>query len=699
MRPIKYAICVVLCSYVTLIFAQNDKSTDLSPFDFGRMWTFEEPPTDWFKEAYGMNASQAWFDDVRKSSLRFASWCSASFVSPNGLIMTNHHCSRDVAISVQNGEENFDDNGFYAKTLADERQVADLFVEQLIMVTDISEEVLAAKAKAENEADAINIERQILSEIGARYADKTGWEDLRLQTVSFYSGGKYSLYGYKKYSDIRLVLIPENDLGFYGGDPDNFTFPRYNLDCTFWRANDDDGKPLDTADNYFEFNIDGVQEGTPVFVVGNPGRTERYRTVAQLEYDRDYRYKHSQLFRKNRRDMMQNEYDILSQDPTKVREAQDLLSTINNFSNSIKAMDGIVAGLHNPEFMGRKSAMEDLIKDNSEGLKYWSELDNEYKKLVPHAWAVNLLGPSAFRGKALLLMYELEKMKSLRTQDEMDKQELTATTESIEELVTGMDISREKQMLTMLLEEIKAEIFPGDNTLARLTGGNDISSYVNDLFDSSAFLSSAKDAMSLISKDRKFDKGTDPLQKAAEILITRQREGITAFQSSNPLRKSLESRITNQAFKVFGTSLPPDATFTLRISDGVVKSYEYNGTVAPVMTTYYGMYDRHFSNGQKFPWSLPDKWANPPFELLKTPLNFISTNDIIGGNSGSAIINQNGEAVGLIFDGNIESLPGNFIFDEEYNRSVSVHAGGIYAAMKYIYKADRIMEELVPSMN
>ena len=390
MRPIKYAICVVLCSYVTLIFAQNDKSTELSPFDFGRMWTFEEPPTDWFKEAYGMNASQAWFDDVRKSSLRFASWCSASFVSPNGLIMTNHHCSRDVAISVQNGEENFDDNGFYAKTLADERQVADLFVEQLIMVTDISEEVLAAKAKAENEADAINIERQILSEIGARYADKTGWEDLRLQTVSFYSGGKYSLYGYKKYSDIRLVLIPENDLGFYGGDPDNFTFPRYNLDCTFWRAYDDDGKPLDTSDNYFEFNIDGVQEGTPVFVVGNPGRTERYRTVAQLEYDRDYRYKHSQLFRKNRRDMMQNEYDILSQDPTKVREAQDLLSTINNFSNSIKAMDGIVAGLHNPEFMGRKSAMEDLIKDNSEGLKYWSELDNEYKKLVPDAWAVNL---------------------------------------------------------------------------------------------------------------------------------------------------------------------------------------------------------------------------------------------------------------------------------------------------------------------
>jgi len=279
MRLIHFYLAVLFLAISQLTYAQQ--ASEASPFDFGRMWTFEQPPTEWFNEAYGMDVDQAWFDDVRKSSLKFASWCSASFVSPNGLIMTNHHCSRDVAISVQEGSENFDENGFYAEALGDERRVNEVFVEQLIMVANITDEVLSAKSKADSDGHAMELEQKALAEIKERYQAKKEWKDLRLQTVSFYSGGKYSLYGYKKFTDVRLVLIPENDLGFYGGDPDNFTFPRYNLDCTFWRAYDEDGKPLDTSDNYYKFNIDGVQEGTPVFVVGNPGRTERYRTTAQ----------------------------------------------------------------------------------------------------------------------------------------------------------------------------------------------------------------------------------------------------------------------------------------------------------------------------------------------------------------------------------------------------------------------------------
>ena len=192
----------------------------------------------------------------------------------------------------------------------------------------------------------------------------------------------------------------------------------------------------------------------------------------------------------------------------------------------------------------------------------------------------------------------------------------------------------------------------------------------------------------------KYQKSKDLLTTTALTFGERYQEAAAMFQGSSGERRSLESKIANQAFKVYGTDLPPDATFTLRISDGVVKGYSYNGTVAPVNTTYYGLYDRHYSHGEVFPWSLPDRWLNPPLEFLKSPLNFVSTNDIIGGNSGSAIINQKGEAVGLIFDGNIESLPGNFIFDEESNRAVSVHAGGIYNALKYIYKADRLVEEL-----
>lgn len=688
---VRFFSILLFIGFSSLLYSQED----VSPFDYGRMWTFEQPPTEWFNEAYDIDVDQAWFDDVRKSSLKFASWCSASFVSPTGLIMTNHHCSREVAISVQKGQENFDNNGYYAETLADERRVDDLFVEQLIKVADITDEVLAAKGKAKDDADALTLERDAMKSLEEKYMSRSGWQGLRVQTVKFYSGGRYSIYGYKKYNDIRLVLIPENDLGFYGGDPDNFTFPRYNLDCTFWRAYDEDGKPLDTSENYYEFNIDGVQDGTPVFVIGNPGRTERYRTMAQLEFDRDYRFKHLLNWITNRRDMMQEEYNVMSQDPAKIREAQDVLSTINNLSNSIKAYGGIMGGLHNEKFMGRKAAMENKIQTESEGLTYWSDLEQEYEKLNPHAWATNLLGPSSLRGNIYLLVHEIAKYRGFLMSKNVDPEEQKAAKENIMELSKSVNSEKERKLFRMLLEEIKTEIYPGDNTLSRLLNGKTMDGYMDDVTNSIFFKPESK-ISKFLSKDKKVRKSDDPLIKAADVLVSRFEEANSAFQSSSPYRKSLESKIANQAFKVFGTSLPPDATFTLRISDGVVKSYDYNGTTAPIKTTYYGMYDRHFSNNGNFPWSLPERWKNPPAELLQSPLNFISTNDIIGGNSGSAIINQKGEAVGLIFDGNIESLPGNFIFDEEYNRSVSVHAGGIYAAMKYIYGAERIIKELVP---
>jgi len=681
----------LLLSFTAIALSAQE---EVSPFDYGRMWTFEQPPTEWFNEAYEMDVDQAWFDDVRKSALKFASWCSASFVSPTGLIMTNHHCSRDVAISVQQGAENFDNDGFYALEQKDERRVDELFVEQLIMVGDITKRVLAAKATAQDDAAALARESEILKTIEEEYINKSGWEGLRLQTVKFYSGGRYSIYGYKKYSDIRLVLIPENDLGFYGGDPDNFTYPRYNLDCTFWRAYDEDGKPLDTSENYYSFNIDGVEAGTPVFVVGNPGRTERYRTMAQLEYDRDYKFKHLLHWLSNRRDLMQEEYSIMTQDPSKTREAQDLLSTINNLSNTIKAYGGIMGGLQNKAFMDRKERMEETIKEESSGLTYWSDLKNEYEKLEPHAWATDHLGPSSLRGNIFLLMHEVSKYLGFLETD-TEEVELVESRKNIMELSNNINTPKEKTLLRMLLGEIKEDIYPGDNTLSRVLNGKTMDGFMDELSESVFFQEDSK-LSKFLSKEKKVKKSNDPLIKAAKILVARNNEANAAFGKSGPFRKSLEAKIANQAFSVFGTSLPPDATFTLRISDGIVKSYDYNGTIAPIKTTYYGMYDRHYSNNGEFPWALPEKWQDPPAELLKSPLNFISTNDIIGGNSGSAIINQKGEAVGLIFDGNIESLPGNFIFDEEYNRSVSVHAGGIYAAMKYIYGADRIIKELVP---
>ncbi len=680
-------LILALCLISTVAVSQ---STEHSVYDFGKMWTFEQPPIKQFQDQYGINADEEWFEDVRLSALKFASWCSASFVSPDGLIMTNHHCSRDEAIKLQSAGENFDKAGFVAAGLGDERQLEGLFVEQLIQVEDITDRVLAAGSSAADSERMAMINSEI-EKVQLEYESNSDWAGLRLQVVSFYSGGRYSLYGYKKYEDIRLVFIPENDLGFYGGDPDNFTYPRYNLDCTFWRAYGDDGKPLDTSEHYFKFNPEGAAEGEPVFVIGNPGRTERYRTVAQLEYDRDYRYKQLLSFLTHRRDNMQVEYDAMVKNPSKEGEAQVLLGTINNLSNGIKAYSGILGGLHDPILMGRKIAMEEEIKSKSPGINYWDDLEEDYAALLPDAWAITHLAPSAMRGKVLTIMHDIANYDAM-VQGEAAEAELDEARQKINDDVVGFDKTKERVLFSMLMDEIEADIYSGDMTLSKMLNGKTKAQFIDAVMSSEVFDTAAREKC--FGSKNKYQKSKDALTNASLIVGSRYNKAGMNFQASSGERRALESKIANQVFNVYGTDLPPDATFTLRISDGVVKGYEYNGTVAPAHTTYYGMYDRHFSNGEVFPWSLPDRWLNPSLELLKSPMNFVSTNDIIGGNSGSAIINAKGEAVGLIFDGNIESLPGNFIFDQEYNRAVSVHAGGIYAALKYIYKADRLVEEL-----
>ena len=689
----------ILLLFIFLVAASSStiaQENEPNPFDYGKMWTFENPPKAWFAEAYNFTPEDSWYDDVRKSSLRFATWCSASFVSPDGLIMTNHHCSRDVVGALQGEGENFDKQGFYAKTLNDERRAADLFVEQLIMVADITDEVKAKIAIGENNIVTSEMRQSALQQVQQEYASKTGWEGLRLQTVTYYSGGKFSLYGYKKYDDIRLVLVPELDLGFYGGDADNFTYPRYNLDATFWRAYDENGNPLNTSANYFKFNPDGAADGEPVFVVGNPGSTERYRTVAQLEYDRDYRYPMTFRFLTNRNEMMVAEYNTIKDDPSKEFEAQSLLNTIANVANGMKAYGGIVGGLNNPDLFQRKVDMENHIRSKSPGVTYWDDLDAEYEKLNPHGWAITHLSPSGLRGNIFLLMHQLFQYDQLVKTGGESEQVLAQKAqikEAIMQMVPTVDTPEEKANLKLLLSEIEADIYDGDPTLTKLLGGKSIDGYVDNLVSDTRFKDSKKTEKCLDGD--KIAKDDDLMLQGARILIPRYFQAATAFQGSTEVRRDLETKIANQAFQVFGDNLPPDATFTLRISDGVIKGYDYNGTTAPTKTTYYGLYDRHYSHKEVFPWSLPERWLdNPPHELMRAPLNTVSTNDIIGGNSGSPLINRNKEAVGLIFDGNIESLPGNFIFDPEKNRTVSVHAGGIIAAMKYIYKADRIVKEL-----
>jgi len=656
-----------------------------SPYDFGRMWTFENPPKDWFKEAYNFDADDEWFAKARKSSVRFATWCSASFVSPSGLLLTNHHCSRGEVGALERAGENFDQNGFYAATRADERRAEGLFVEQLLRVEDITDRVAALVGVTEDNAESLSKRQAAFQQIQAEYSQRPGWEDLRLQLVTFYSGGKFSIYGYKRYDDIRLVFIPELELGFYGGDPDNFTYPRYSLDFTFWRVYDENGQPLNTDAFYFPFHEAGAKPDEPVFVIGNPGSTERYRTVSQLEFDRDYRYPVQLAFMQDRLALLRKEYET--------NPSHDLQEQIFSFSNSEKAFSGILEGLENPDLFGRKVAMEKKIRSAS-GMSYWNELTDSYSALGPQVAELQLLSPNPMNGNTLTLLHLLYAFKD-QVESGVEGAELDEIKGEIRTQAAALSDPKELDMLTTVLSELKQFANPGDAYVDKVLDGRTPAVAAQQILAKTDFAKSDKLEKLLSKKPKKIAKDNDVLFEMAEEMIPMYYSAVQAFQSTGPARRANEARVAKEVFKVYGDNLPPDATFTLRISDGIVKPYAYNGTLAPYKTTYFGLYDRHYSNDQQDPWSLPERWQSPSLDLLKAPLNFVATTDIIGGNSGSPMINKNHEVVGLVFDGNIESLPGNFIFDEAKNRTVAVHAGGITAALRYVYKADRLLAELL----
>ena len=676
---IGWFFALIMC--LSTVTNAQQVSSEPSIFDYGKMWTFEDAPVGYWNETYGFNATPEWIEASRMSALRFASWCSASFVSPDGLIMTNHHCSNGEMPKLQKAGEDFNKNGFYAETLADERKDEGLFVEQLVKIADITSEVDALVSTAKNDADVAVMRDSAFNVVKRKYGAMSDWSDLRLQTITYFSGGKYSLYGYKRYDDIRLVFIPELDLGFYGGDADNFTYPRYSLDCTFWRAYEN-GKPANTSANYFKFNPDGAEEGDPVFVIGNPGSTERYRTVAQLEYDRDSRYN-------IRLESMTEMHTELSEEYAKNPDAE-LLNQMFGLSNGMKAIGGIIEGIKDPVLLSRKKKLEDQVKESSGQAALWDRLAASYKELGDYGAEISLLSPSGLNGGIMGYMHQLAGYKDLVTNGG-DATEIAKQLEVVKEGASVLKDPKEVAKFSNLMSKMNKYASPGDDYIKGLFRSGSFSSSLPKMLSSSGLMAGNLDK---VLKPKKIAKSKDPVLTMATNLTQQYHEAVGKFQSSGPERRVLEGKVSKLVYEANKGKLPPDATFTLRIADGVVKGYNYNGTEAPYKTTYFGLYDRHYSNNGKFPWSLPDRWLNPPSEFLSKPMNFVSTNDIIGGNSGSPIINTNREVVGLIFDGNIESLPGNFIYEPTLNRSVSVHAGGITAALEYIYKADRLLKEL-----
>lgn len=671
-------------------------------FDGGRMWTFEYPPTEYFRSTYGIAADQAWFDQARLGALRIPG-CSASFVSASGLLATNHHCARDHVTAVQRTGESLLDNGFYAANLADERAIEDFTADQLVEIIDISDQVDAALQGVANADRRSETREQTLDSIQESLLAERGGEDAgwHVETISLYQGGRYSAYIFRRYTDVRLVMAPELQLGYFGGDPDNFTYPRYSLDFSFLRVYGDDGTPLDTSDNHFRWATEGVTDGDAVFVIGNPGSTTRIQTVAQLVFRRDVSDRALLEFINSRIDALQRFYD----ENPEVGEALDLRNDLFSLLNSQKSYRGVISGLHDPSILARKQAFE---REFREALASDAALESEYGDLIDRMAEIQEqkreIGPGfgsflaltnpAYGGSTLtraILAFQYLNAAQGGAADQADE----FKTQFLEVRQQPLDL--EELLLQARFEDFARNYGLDNPSLQQMLGGRSPEVAAASVVQGSALADSATAARALESGSLGMDDPAMALLRSMLGLLGPFQQAAAALGAEE---EEIGARLGRARFDVFGSDVPPDATFSLRIADGVVKPYEYNGTEAPVVTTFYGLYDRYHAHragnmGDAGDWDLPERWLEAEAQIeLATPLNFVSTADIIGGNSGSPIVNADLEVVGLAFDGNIESLPGDYIFRTESARTVGVDARGILEALESVYQAERLVSEL-----
>jgi hypothetical protein len=659
------------------------------------MWTFDNPPLKQLQQKYGFTPTQQWLDHVRLSSVRLNDGGSGSFVSPQGLLLTNHHVARGQLQKNSTPQHDYIRNGFYAETTEQEMKSPDLEVNVLVSMENVTDRVSNAVKQAKTPGEEFAARRAAIAGIERESLQKTG---LRSDVVTLYQGGEYWLYRYKKYTDVRLVFAPEAEVAFFGGDSDNFTYPRYDIDFALFRVYEN-GKPIDSKD-YLKWNAKGAADRELVFVSGNPGSTSRMDTLAQLEAMRDVDLP---LTLKHLRQRLEVLKQYSARGPEQAREAA---SMIFGLENSLKAREGQYQGLLSKAVMDKKAAEEAEFKAKVMANPQWKTAYGNPWDQIAAAEKKSLtklnedtyrdLGSSLASLATTIVDYvaEVQKPDGERLPGYHDAQLDSLKMRMFSPAPVYPEMQR--ALMAGALEWDLSGVGPHDPFLSLVLEGRTPEQAAAALVSGTKMADPAFRRQLVAGGAAAVAASNDPMIVMARKIDPLRRELIKWRQENvqSALQQAGE-QLGKARFAVYGKSTYPDATFTLRLSYGEVEGYPMNGTKAPPKTTLYGRYDRALGFDCKGDFALTERFVKGESKLnLATPVDFVTTNDIIGGNSGSPVINRDGEIVGLIFDGNIESLVGDFVYDEEANRAVAVHTAVMTEVLEKLYGADALVKEL-----
>lgn len=689
---------LVFCGLIYSLVGLTIVLSSSQAFSEEGMWLFNHLPLQDLKQKYGFEPTDAWVTRVMKSSIRLNVGGSGSFISSQGLILTNHHVAADMLQKISTSTKDYYQDGFYAKTLAEEIKSPDMEINVLQSIEDVTGRVKGAVKSGMSADEARRARQAEISRIQNESLEKTG---LRSDVVTLYGGGWYHLYRYKKYTDIRLVFAPEFAIAFFGGDPDNFEYPRYDLDMAVFRAYEN-GQPAH-VENYLPFSQKGADDGELVFVTGHPGKTDRALTVAALKNLRDKMVPFDVAWIKRTENML---IQYRNQGKEQSMRGQEELFGIQN---GRKVYLGRLEGLSDSKIFAQKRAHEEEMK---------SEI-KKHPELMIYAEAWNKIEASERAAAGIfkeikLIEYARGFRSTLfsiaRTLVRIADEDLKPDSEKLPEYVKSARESLLQELLSSApiyldLEEAKltdsllflVETLGADHTLVRAAlGGKSPAGLARELIQGTKLTDVAERQRLLSGGKQAILLSGDPMIQFAVSVDDYARKIRKQYETQvTEPEENAYSDLTQVAFGLYGANRYPDATFTLRLSYGQVQGYKLGDQVVAPWTTIGGAFDYEAIHGGQPPYALPSSWHENKSELKpKTPFDFVSTNDIIGGNSGSPVVNRQGELVGLIFDGNIQSLVGDYIYDGNINRAVSVHSSAMLEALGKIYHADSLLGEI-----